>query len=97
VLLKLGVLVQLSLGVGAAHVAIAEHPPETAGKEMFDGQEIVGFSSSETETETEQVAEFPAASAAVKVTVVEPIGNAEPLAGEAVTVAPQLSELLDAE
>jgi hypothetical protein len=53
---------------------------------IFVGQDIVGTSLSLMTTVKLQVAEFPAASVTEKIFVVEPTGNAEPLANPAVCV-----------
>jgi hypothetical protein len=86
---------QLSEAVGSAHETIALHDPMVLLTVMFAGQEMNnGASASFTVIVNEQIAIFPAASVAVYVIFVTPIGKTDPFAGPAVciTVTPaQLS------
>ena len=72
---------QLSLAVGAGNVTAAEHWPGVFATVMLAGQVIEGGCVSFTVTVNEQLAEFPAASLTVQITVVEPFGNVEPDGG----------------
>jgi hypothetical protein len=89
---------QLSLVVGAGYVTVPEPPPlhsEPMETVMSGGQLIVGSSVSLTETVKLQLASLSALSLAMQVTVVVPIGKAEPDGGVQVRVAPgQLSVTL---
>jgi hypothetical protein len=70
---------QLSEPVTAAHETSAPQSPASLLTLIFDGQEMDGFSVSFTVTVNEQSFVKPAASVALRVTVVEPTGNALPL------------------
>jgi hypothetical protein len=73
-------MLQLSLAVGAVHVATAEHSPDVLFKLIIAGQLLMtGSSVSVTTTLNEHVAISPFTSVAVYVTVVVPTGNTSPL------------------
>jgi hypothetical protein len=86
---------QLSLATGAAQLTTAPHTPGLLFTEIFIGHEVnTGNWLSVTVTTNEQVAVFPPASVAVKVTLVMPTGKTDPLGKPAVweiTVPGQLS------
>jgi hypothetical protein len=75
---------QLSLAV-AEKLTTAEHWPGSFALVMLAGQLIVGFSLSLTVTVNEQLPVLFEASVAEHVTVVVPLANVEPDAGEQVT------------
>ena len=89
---------QLSLAEGAGHVTTAMHSPSPEFCVMLPGHEMEGFSVSLTVTSNWQVLLLPAASLAVQVTCVVPLGKAEPLAGlqATVTLPSQLSAAVGA-
>lgn len=71
---------QLSVADGAAQLTTAEHTPGEVLVIIFSGQLTkTGAWLSVTVTVNEQAAVFPLASVATYVTVVIPIGNADPL------------------
>jgi hypothetical protein len=76
---------QLSVAVGALYVTTAEHWPIGALVLTLAGQVIDGACVSLTVTVNEQLAELPAASITLQLTVVVPFGNVEPEAGLHVT------------
>ena len=80
---------QLSLADGALHEAVLIH----ADNIIFDGQDIVGFCISFTVTVNEQVAVLPPASVTLKVFVVVPTGNVDPLARPAIRVVTEPEQL----
>ena len=84
---------QLSLAVGAVQFTTAAHRPASVFCVMLAGQGITGFSVSLTVTSNWQLPLLPAASLAVQVTCVVPLGKAEPLPGlqATVTLPSQLS------
>src|SRR6266571_2877058 len=86
-------LPQLSLAVGAVKVATAVHWPASVFFTMLAGQvAITGASLSLTVTLKVQALVLPLPSVAVQVTIVVPLTNVLPLAGEQTTGAvPQLS------
>ncbi|HEX2898351.1 MAG TPA: hypothetical protein VHS96_01405, partial [Bacteroidia bacterium] len=69
---------QLSVPTGVEYDDTAEHNPEVAFKETFEGQVITGICASVTVTVKEQVAVFPAPSVTRKVLVVTPTGKEAP-------------------
>src|SRR6266576_5657309 len=83
---------QLSTAVGAGKVTTAEQELAAEGAVMLPGHVTTGPSVSLTVTVKVFVSVFPAASVAVDVTVVAPLGNTEPEAGLLTTLTPaQLS------
>jgi len=72
---------QLSLAAGAVQLTIAVQRPASVFCVTFAGQVMDGFSLSLTVTSNWQVLVLPAASLAVQVTCVVPLGKAEPLTG----------------
>ena len=84
---------QLSLALGAVQVTAAVHKPTSVFWLILLGQVTEGFSVSLTVTSNWQVLVLPAASLAVQVTCVAPLGRAAPLTGlqTTATVPSQLS------
>src|SRR5436309_2900520 len=89
---------QLSLVMGAVQLTAAAHWPSSVFCVMLAGQVSAGFSVSLTVTSNWQVLLLPAASLAVQVTCVAPLGRAAPLAGlqATATLPSQLSAALGA-
>jgi hypothetical protein len=85
---------QLSLTVGGGNVTTAEHWPGVFATLVLAGHVIEGGCVSLIVTVNEQLAEFPAASLTVQLTVVEPFGKVEPDGGvhTGVPAPEQLSE-----
>jgi hypothetical protein len=69
---------QLSVAVGEANITVASHSPALFETVIFGGQIMTGNSVSFTVTVNEQVDIFPAASVAVELTVVVPLGKKLP-------------------
>ena len=77
---------QLSVPTGVVYATTAPQMPGVLFTERFAGQVMAGNSVSVTVTVNELVDEFPDGSVAVKVFVVDPTGNVDPLARPAVCV-----------
>ena len=84
---------QLSPVVGFERTTVAKQEPGSASTDTSAAQAIVGFSVSFTVTSCSQVAELPALSVTVQVTVVEPTGK---VAGASLVTeaTPQLSAVV---
>jgi hypothetical protein len=83
---------ELSVAVAAEKLTTSVQAPGAVETVMFAGQEMTGGSLSATFTTKLQVDEFPNESVKVKLTGVEPMANALPLAGPPEVVTPvQLS------
>ena len=80
---------QLSLAEGMLQLAVLAQ----ALNRIFDGQAIVGFCVSFTVTVNEQAAVLPPASVTLKVFVVTPTGNVDPLARPAICVVTEPEQL----
>ena len=89
---------QLSLAVGAVQLTTAVQWAASVFCVMLAGQVMAGLSLSLTVTSNWQVLLLPAASLAVQVTCVTPLGKAAPLAGlpTTVTLPSQLSAAVGA-
>jgi hypothetical protein len=84
---------QLSAKEGVAYVGLAVQTPASVKVLIFGGQEIVGFSASETVTVKEQVLVLLDASMTLKVLVVTPLGYVAPLASPTICEAVDPTQL----